>query len=287
MYNYIMQVSIVGAFAAFHQKRWIMAGISLLLMIGWHFGSSVLVAVLAIFSFCLTYVSQLHSKRLRLSVAGILFLLGAILTALTENHHLLPRVWIPLLVACILMLAGRKATCNPSFTATELAATYLFLAQTITLLFANPGVLHWLETTTGNRLVGELPTRLIGGMQVASVALLLAISLEVLKVSTSFWISISGGKKAFLTAALGLSMYAMYAHRDFERKLWTGQCAFFKVEDAHVTRQQSSPETLKTLDPRSHKETEFFASLGDFLLCPIVSEPPESPHDAVSPTGSP
>lgn len=257
----------VGAFAAFQQRKRLIGGISLLLLFGWHFGSSALIVPLAVLSYSLTRAAQLRSRWTRIGIVGVLTLLGGTLTTFVTPSPLLTRLWIPLLVVCLLMLAGRAISHNPFVTAVTLAATYLLLAQTATILLANPRMTGWLCAATGNALAAELPMRLTGSMQVAAIALVLATGVGSLNAVAVRWISVSWQKRVFLVAALVLFIYAVYAHRDKERRLWTARCAFFQVDDAQVVRQQPTSKTLDKLDPRY--EASFFASLGDFILCPI------------------
>jgi len=257
---------LLGVFAALQQKRMGMAGLSCLLLFGWHFGLAAVAVALVFIVLGLFAAAQLPAARLRMILSGMLFLSGVFVAFAAARLPPAIYLWIPLIIVCVLMAAGRAFLQNPWLAAVFLASAYLFLAQTAAVLLGYFSVGGWVSSMAGNEHIREFSFRLRGSMQVAAAVLLLAAVAGALSMAlrrlSSLW-----RERAFLAAALALLIFAVYAQRDNEWMVLDGRSAFFWQEDVLVNRRELAPRDLHKLDPQD--QAAFFASLGDFLLRPL------------------
>lgn len=257
---------LAGAFAAFQKRRLLPAGISCLLIFGWHFGFALAVVPLALLAFGLTAAAQIWPMRARIIIAAALLLAGGLVTAAATGPLLILRLWIPLSIICLLIIAGGALLQNSWLNAALLAGAYLFFAQTAIIIFADPRVLGWSLAVTGNLIVAEYSFRLLGSTHVAATALLAAAGVGILAIAFRRMSKLRQ-EGALLSAAFVLLAFAACANLGMIKMAADGRCAFFWPEDAFVRRLQLGPGDLCKLDPANH--ASFYASLGDFLLRPV------------------
>ena len=255
---------LVSVFAAYQQRRYVLAAITCVLLVGWHAGLAAIVVPMALLSIGLTRAVEICSGWTRRILVGLLFLSGSGAMAATGSVCLLARLWIPLLLFGLILITGKAPSQSPWLCAVSLTSTYLLVSQTLIMLLANHRVLAWFGTATGNMLVAELPLRLSGSRQIASIALLLALALGFVNVMHSFWLR-GAPKGAALMAATFLFLVAVLnVQRGAVARVVCGRSPFFQTE--HVVRRPVTAEVLEALDPGD--ESVFFASLGDFILYP-------------------
>ena len=260
---------LAGAFAAFQKRRLLPAGISCLLIFGWHFGFALAVVPLALLAFGLAAAARIWPMRARVILAGALILAGGLVSAAGAGPLLLARLWIPLSIICLLITSRGAPLRKPWLDAALLAGAYLFFAQTAIIIFADPRVLGWSLAVTGNLIVAEYSFRLLGSTHVAATVLLAAAGVGILAAAFRR-LSELRQKGVFLSAALVLLAFAAYINLGMVKMVADGRCAFFWPEDAFLRRQQLGPGDLCKLDPANH--ASFYASLGDFLLRPVGGE---------------
>lgn len=258
-----------ACFAAAYQKRWWSAVISFILLLAWNVGAALLVLLPTLGALVWIGTIPTAPRSPKFLLLGCLLFVGASGSLIASAEDIL-RLWIPLATLGALMWWRRAAHANLWLRALQIAAAFLVGVRLIIILSSRPDISAWLTGITGNQLIAELPLRLAGATHVASLAFVLTGTIAALNILFGNRVAMVHQRRAAHVMAGLFFLYVAQAHWNDTYRVWHRHGRFFRTEDAHVARLMTNPQTLKDLNPR--RESEFFASLGDFFLRPISAQ---------------
>ena len=255
-----------AAWSALARRRWIAAGIALLLIAGWHAGLAALALPIMLLAFGLTAGAATAPLLLRLFAALLPALLAHLLTRAFPEPAPATALWIPIGVFGVILMAGPMLRRNPGLDAAAALGLFLFLLLAADRLATHPPLIDGLARITGNALVRELPARLSGVRHLTALALPLALLAGLLEAALPDRFLDTLKRRAGPPLALIGLVAVLAAGGDAWPRAGRNLALIFHAEEGRTPRPQITAAQLPHLDPR--QEARFFLTLGDFLMAP-------------------